>query len=67
MTVAEFETIALNISVPLLIGYMLYIIYKLGKESKAGKFGFMVLFGVLAFGIFGFCVKFLIKIFLLKQ
>ncbi|MGF1547589.1 MAG: DUF2788 domain-containing protein [Thiotrichales bacterium] len=36
---------------------MLYIIWDLAKQSKAGKFGTFVLFFVLAFGILGFLAK----------
>ena len=53
------------ILVPGLIAHMLYIIYKLGKESQAGKFGMFVLFGVLAFGMVGFGAKYVIKAFII--
>ncbi|WP_085317325.1 DUF2788 domain-containing protein [Derxia lacustris] len=36
---------------------MLAIIWNLARESKAGKFGTIVLFIVLAFGILGFVAK----------
>ena len=39
---------------------MLFIIYSVARESKAGRFGTFVLFFVLAFGIFGFVMKQLI-------
>jgi hypothetical protein len=39
------------------IGLMLLIIWKVARESKAGRFGTFVLFFVLAFGIFGFLMK----------
>ena len=37
--------------------YMVFIIIQLARESKAGKFGTIVLLGVLGFGIFGFVMK----------
>ncbi len=37
--------------------YMLFIIWNLSKESKAGRFGTFVLFFVLAFGLLGFVAK----------
>ncbi|WP_245615796.1 DUF2788 domain-containing protein [Andreprevotia chitinilytica] len=40
-----------------LIGYMCFIIYRLAKDSKAGKYGTIVLAFVLGFGMFGFIVK----------
>ncbi len=39
------------------IGYMLFIIWNLAKESNAGRFGTFVLFFVLAFGMLGFIAK----------
>lgn len=39
------------------IALMLYIIWNVARESKAGRFGTFVLFFVLAFGIFGFLLK----------
>ena len=46
------------------IGYMLYIVWMLARESNAGKFGGFVLFFVLGLGIFAFIAKNLIKWFL---
>lgn len=44
--------------------YMLFIIAKLAKDSKAGKTGTLVLFFVLAFGMLGFVAKAMIQKFL---
>lgn len=41
----------------LFMGLMLFIIWDLAKESKAGKLGTFVLFFVLAFGMVGFLAK----------
>lgn len=41
--------------------YMLFIIWNLARESKAGRMGTFVLFLVLAFGMIGFIAKGLIK------
>ena len=57
MDIETFETISLNLGVGGLILYMLFIIYKLGQESKAGRFGFVVLFIGLGLGMFGFIAK----------
>jgi len=57
MTVAEFESIALTIGVGGLILYMFYIIYKLAHESKAGRYGAVVLFIALGLGMVGFVAK----------
>jgi uncharacterized membrane protein len=37
--------------------FMLFVIWKLARDSNAGRFGTFILFFVLAFGIFGFVVK----------
>ena len=36
---------------------MLFVIWKVARESKAGRFGTFILFFVLAFGILGFVLK----------
>ena len=41
--------------------YMLFIIGQIAYESKAGLFGTFVLFLVLALGMLGFAVKFVIQ------
>ncbi|MBP6899876.1 MAG: DUF2788 domain-containing protein [Burkholderiaceae bacterium] len=44
--------------------YMVFIIFQLARESKAGKFGAFVLFLALGFGLLGFVAKGVIKFFL---
>jgi len=39
------------------IAFMLFIIWKLARDSKAGRLGTFILFFVLAFGILGFVAK----------
>lgn len=51
------STYFLPVGLGFFMAYMMFIIWKLGKESKAGKFGMIVLFIVLGFGMFGFLVK----------
>lgn len=43
------------------IAFMLLIIWKLARDSQAGRFGTFVLFFVLAFGILGFIAKSIIQ------
>jgi len=43
------------------IGFMLFIIWNLARQSKAGKLGTFVLFFVLAFGMLGFIAKTIIQ------
>lgn len=46
------------------IGLMLFIIWKLARESRAGRLGTFVLFFVLAFGMLGFIAKTILQFFL---
>ena len=57
MTIAEFENISLTVGLTFLVGYMMFIIYDLGKKSKAGKYGYFVLFLALGLGMIGFIAK----------
>jgi len=64
MTVPEFESIAVTAGIAGLCLYMLFVIYKLAEESKAGRFGTLVLFLALGLGIFGFAAKEIISLLL---
>ncbi len=57
MTEQEFSNIALTVCVSGLILYMMFIIYRLAKDSGAGKFGMFVMFFALGLGMFGFAAK----------
>jgi len=46
--------------------FMLFIVWSLAKESKAGRFGTFVLFFVLSFGMLGFIVKTVLQYFMEK-
>ncbi|MBK9116142.1 MAG: DUF2788 domain-containing protein [Betaproteobacteria bacterium] len=52
--IAEF---GVTFGVGAFIAYMLFIIWSLAKQSKAGRLGTFVLFFVLAFGMIGFIAK----------
>lgn len=54
---AVFADWALKICLTGLIIFLGFIVWNLGKESKAGKFGIAVLFLVLGLGVFGFVFK----------
>ena len=56
MTEKEFTEISLTLGLTFGISYMLFIVYKLAEESKAGRYGMMVLFVGLGLGIL-FCRK----------
>ena len=64
ITIEQFEDWSLLLGTSGLMLYMAYIIYRLAKESKAGKFGYFVLFFALGFGMFGFIAKSVIVEFL---
>lgn len=61
-TEAQIAQFGLTFGIGSFILYMLFIIYNLARESKAGKMGTFVLFLVLAFGMVGFVAKALIKL-----
>ena len=54
----------LTVGVGAFILYMLFIIWQLARESKAGRFGTFVLFLALGFGMLGFVAKGVIQYFL---
>lgn len=57
LTEAEFAAWALRICLTGLIVFLGFIVWQLGKESKAGKFGMFILFLVLGLGVLGFIFK----------
>lgn len=68
MDEAVFADWALKICLTVLIVFLGFIVWNLGKESRAGKFGMFVLFLVLGLGVFGFIFKnVLIEFFVLPK
>ena len=63
-TEAQIAQFGLTFGVGAFILYMLFIVFNLAMESKAGKFGTFILFLVLSFGMLGFLAKNLIQWFL---
>ena len=61
LTEAQISQIGMTWGLGAFIGLMLYIIWKVARESRAGRFGTFILFFVLAFGIFGFAMKSVIQ------
>ncbi|MBB3168341.1 DUF2788 domain-containing protein [Simiduia aestuariiviva] len=57
MDIETFETYSLYIGIGLLIGFMAFIVWDLAKESKAGRFGTVILFVVLGLCLLGFILK----------
>ena len=64
MSIAEFEHISLTLCIGGIMLLMIYILYRPGKDSGAGKYGTFVLFLSLGMGIFGFAAKSVIKLFI---
>lgn len=57
LTVAEFEDISLKLLVGGLIIFMMFIIWNLARESKAGRYGTIWMFVGLGLGVVGFLAK----------
>lgn len=58
---SQIAQFGLTFGVGAFILYMLFIVFNLARESKAGKFGTFILFLVLSFGMLGFLAKSLIQ------
>jgi hypothetical protein len=61
LTEQQISQFGLTWGLGLMIAFMLFIIWDLAKQSKAGKLGTFVLFFVLAFGMLSFVAKSVIK------
>jgi hypothetical protein len=57
MSLEQFESWSLIVGIGALIAYMLFIIYRLAKDSKAGRFGLFVLLIALGLGFVGLIAK----------
>lgn len=57
MTIEQFEELSLTIGLTSLVLFMVFIVWRLAKESNAGKFGTFILFLVLGLGVLGFVMK----------
>lgn len=68
MDEAEFANWSMKIGLTVLIIFLGFIVWDLGKKSQAGKFGMFILFLVLGLGVFGFIFKnVLIEFFVLSK
>jgi len=56
-TEAQIAEFGVTFGVAAFIIYMLFIVWSLAKQSRAGRFGTFVLFFVLSFGMIGFVAK----------
>lgn len=57
----EIAELALTWGLGAFVLFMMFIIWDLARESRAGRFGTFVLFFVLAFGVLGFIAKTIIQ------
>ncbi|HET7525607.1 MAG TPA: DUF2788 domain-containing protein [Burkholderiaceae bacterium] len=63
-TEAQIAWFGLTFGISAFMLYMVFIIWQLARESKAGRFGTFVLFLALGFGLLGFAVKGVVKWFI---
>ncbi|MDE2371153.1 MAG: DUF2788 domain-containing protein [Burkholderiales bacterium] len=64
LTEEQIANFGLTFGVGAFMLYMVFIIFQLARESKAGRFGTFVLFLALGFGLVGFVAKGIIKYFI---
>lgn len=57
MTVEQFEYWSLIVGIGGLILWMMFIIWRMAKDSRAGRLGYAILFLVLGLGVFAFIAK----------
>ena len=57
MSEAEFTSYSMTIGIGGLCLLMVFIVFKLARDSKAGRFGTMILMLGLVLGVFGFLLK----------
>ena len=62
MSIKTFESLSLTLGIGGLVLYMVYIMYKLARESGAGRFGTAMIFLTLGLGIIGFAAKSVIQL-----
>ena len=64
MSEAEFATWAVRLGVGGLIAFMFFIVFQWAHESKAGKYGLMVMMIALMMGVVGFGIKLAVELIL---
>ncbi len=67
MSEEQFTNISMAVLLSGLILFMGFLIWHLGKQSNAGRFGMFVLFLALGFGVTGFVFKELLVSFILAK
>lgn len=62
MSIETFESLSLTVGVGGLMLYMVFVMYKLARESGAGRYGTAMIFLSLGLGLVGFAAKSLIQL-----
>ena len=62
MSIETFESLSLTVGVGGLMMYMVFVMYKLARESGAGRYGTAMIFLSLGLGLVGFAAKSLIQL-----
>ncbi|MCG6899718.1 MAG: DUF2788 domain-containing protein [Gammaproteobacteria bacterium] len=62
MSIETFESLSLTLGIGGLVLYMIYVMYRLARDSGAGRFGTVMIFMSLGLGIVGFAAKSLIQL-----
>jgi hypothetical protein len=62
MSIETFESLSLTLGVGGLMLYMVFIMYKLARESGAGRYGTAMIFLSLGLGLAGFAAKSVIQL-----
>ena len=62
MSIETFESLSLTLGVGGLMLYMVFIMYKLARESGAGRYGTAMIFISLGLGLAGFAAKSVIQL-----
>lgn len=62
MSIETFESLSLTLGVGGLMLYMVFVMYKLARESGAGRFGSAMIFLSLGLGLVGFAAKSVIQL-----
>jgi len=57
LTLQQFEALSLNLGIGSLMLYMAFIIYRLARESSAGRFGTLIIALSLGLGLVGYIAK----------
>ncbi len=58
----QFADLSLTLGIGGLILFMIYIMYRLARESRAGRFGTIMIFISLGLGLVGFLIKSIIQL-----